>query len=346
MYIEIPQLNTYNAIDFCRKLYQIDPNENEYLFDVSGVSNFEPFGMLLSSAAIRQFQEKQREQSSKLYLHHNDNRNFEYACHMGYFQSFGFNIGKEPGEAHGSRSYIPITKINVQELMQEAISNGTFADQVDIIEEKAKELSLILGQGNKELCKLFQYLIREAIRNVPEHAETNNVWICGQYWRNRSGLPAEIAIVDEGIGIMKSLCKNKSHREFISSNIEALKWAIKPGVSTTFDPAKGDKGNNPNANSGYGLYIISEICKMANGCLTLLSGKNCLQIFSQESRMLDTNFHGTAVSIRLNTCGIHSYQDIITKARKRGERTAQNIKNAFKEASVPSKGLLEDFERD
>ena len=280
MKLRIPQLNTNNVIDFCRELYEVaSDNEYKYEFDISGVSNFEPFGMLLSSVAIRQFRNRECNQSSEFHLTHNDNKNFRYACHMGYFQSFGCKIGRKPGEACGSETYIPITPINVQELMQEAIKKGNFIEQVDIIEEKAKELSYVLGQGNRELCKLFQYLIREAIRNVPEHAETDDVWICGQYRRNRDGHPAEIVILDEGIGIMQSLCKNKRHREFISSNEEALDWAIKPGISVAFDPAKGYKRYSPNANSGYGLYIISEICKMAEGCLTLLSGENCLQIY-------------------------------------------------------------------
>lgn len=107
------------------------------------MSNFEPFGMLLSSAAIRQFQKREYKQFVKLHLNYNEDKNFSYACHMGYFQSFGFEIGKKPGEAFGSGTYIPMTLINVQELMQEAIDKGEFLEQVDIIEEKTKELSCV-----------------------------------------------------------------------------------------------------------------------------------------------------------------------------------------------------------
>lgn len=261
---------------------------------------------------------------------------------MGYFQSAGFPLGRMPGEAPGGGTYIPLTKINVEQWIQNSIQAGRCLEQVDIIESESKGLARVLGQKNPELCKLFQYLIREAIRNVPEHAGTSEVWICGQYWRNRPGHPAEIAILDEGMGIMQSLCRNRRHREFISNNTEALEWAIKPGVSASFDPGKGDKGNNPNANSGYGLYIISEICRMTGGRFILLSETDCLDVFPYSFYKRTTNFHGTAVAIRINTERIQNYQEVIDAARKRGEETAKTIKNAFKQASIPSKGLLSE----
>ena len=96
-------------------------------------------------------------------------------------------------------------------------------EQGDLIERKSDELAAVLAQGNRELQKMFRYLIREAIRNVPEHAGTNEVWICGQYWHNRD--KAEIAILDEGIGVYESLKQNRIHREYVTNNEEALRWA-------------------------------------------------------------------------------------------------------------------------
>lgn len=341
MKIIVPQLNAPKAISFCCELSKISADET-YIFDFSNITNYEPFAMLLSAAAIRQFCANKNLAPEKYGASYVNDKNFTYAGHMGYFQSAGFPLGRMPGEAPGGGTYIPLTKINVEQWIQNSIQAGRYLEQVDIIESESKGLARVLGQKNPELCKLFQYLIREAIRNVPEHAGTSEVWICGQYWRNRPGHPAEIAILDEGMGIMQSLCRNRRHREFISSNKEALEWAIKPGVSASFDPGKGDKGDNPNANSGYGLYIISEICRMTNGRFILLSETDCLDVFPYSSRKYTTNFHGTAVAIRINTEGIQSYQEVIDAARKRGEETAKTIKNAFKRASVPSKGLLSE----
>lgn len=339
MKVKIPQLSTENAIHFCSTLHDLDYDDH-YYFDVSDVTNYEPFPMLLTSAAIRQFKESWDWIGSEYQLRYNDDRNFSYACHMGYFKSAGFPFGNDPGEAYGSRTYIPLKKININDWMKAAIETGDFSEQVDIIEKESKKLARVLGQQNNELAKLFQYLIREAIRNVPEHAETDEFWIRGQYWGNRPGKPAEIAILDEGCGIMRSLQKNRSHREYITTNEEALRWAVKPGVSASFNPGRSNASSNPNGNSGYGLFIISEICRLSNGCMTLLSNEDCFRVFPNHASMVKTNFRGTALGIRIFTEQIHSYQEIIDKARKQGEETAKTIKNAFKEASVPSKGLL------
>ena len=59
------------------------------------------------------------------------------------------------------------------------------------------------------------YLIREILRNIPEHAEESSAWICGQYWNDQT---AEIAIVDEGIGIKKSLQRNSIHRAYATDD--------------------------------------------------------------------------------------------------------------------------------
>ena len=150
----------------------------------------------------------------------------------------------------------------------------------------------------------------------------------------------EIAILDEGIGIFKSLSQNRIHRNYINSNDEALKWAIKPGVSVAFDPSKGNNSNDTWANSGYGLFMISEICKLTTGRFTLVSGDDCLRVFSNAIGNYGVHFNGTALGIRVGTTNIGKCQAIIDSARSNGEETAKNIKNAFKEASVPSRGLI------
>lgn len=337
MKIIIPKLSTSNAIGFCRDLPQYELDDT-YFFDVSDVNNYEPLPMLLTSAAIRQFCKERDLLPWDIQLRFDDNADYQYACHMGYFKAAGFTEGKAPGEAPGSASYIPITELSIKKLQQEAIQSGDYSSQGDIIEKEAKRLSIILSQGNRQFQQLLQYLIREAIRNIPEHADTDQVWICGQYWHNRN--VAEIAILDEGIGVYRSLSKNRIHREYITSNEEALRWAVKPGVSSAFTPATGQKDNDTWANSGYGLFMISEICKYTGGWFTFVSGDDCLRIYSNNSGVYGTHFNGTALGIRINTSKIQNHQSIIDAVRKSGEQTAKDIKNAFKEASTPSKGLI------
>lgn len=337
MRIKVPRLSTSNALSFCQALSQYG-YDDMYFFDVSEINNYEPLPMLLTAAAIRQFCSDRSLEPSQIQLRYNDTSDFQYACHMGFFQAAGFSEGKAPGEALGSTTYIPLTRINISDLQKNALEKGDYSDQGDIIEKEAKRLSIILSQGHRELQKLLQYLIREAVRNIPEHAETSEVWLCGQYWKNRD--LAEIAILDEGIGIYSSITKNRTHRHYISSNEEALRWALKPGVSVAFEPSRGQKDGNTWANSGYGLYMISQICKLTNGWLTFISGDDCLRVYPNGTSLYGVHYNGTALGIRVKPSKILDGQKLIDEARKQGEETAKTIKTAFKEASVPSKGLI------
>lgn len=337
MRIVVPNMSTSSALAFSQKLATLD-SDDTYVFDVSRIGNYEPLPMLLTAAAIRHFSSARSLDPRQTRLVFNDDKNYQYACHMGFFQAAGFAQGKAPGEAPGSTSYIPLTKIDIAELTRKAFENGEFAEQGDIIELEAKRLSRILSQGQPEFQKLLQYLLREAIRNIPEHAGTSKVWLCGQYWHNRD--LAEIAILDEGIGIYNSLAHNRIHRNYITTNEDALRWALKPGVSTAFHPARGQRNPEPWANSGYGLYMISEICKTTDGWLTFVSGDDCMRVYPNTSSLYKAHYSGTALGIRVSPSKITKCQSIIDDAMARGLREARTIQNAFKEASTPSRGLI------
>lgn len=341
MKVAIPNLYTKHALSFSNELYAYEEDDT-YFFDVSSIGNYEPFAMLFTAAVIRQFCEKRSLMPWDIQLRFLDNSAYAYACHMGYFKAAGFEEGKKPGEALGSNTYIPITKLNLTDLHRESAKYGGFYDDGEVIELKSAELARVLAQDNKEMRKLLQFLIREAIRNVPEHAGTNDIWICGQYWHNRN--LAEIAILDEGIGVYESLNKNAIHKDYITNNDDALRWAIKPGVSCAFDPATGPKKKGDWANSGYGLHMISEICKSTKGgWCTFASNDNCLRIYSNTTTAESITFRGTALGIRIGTGDIKNAQAMIDAARLKGEETAKNIKHAFKSASRPSRGLMWDI---
>lgn len=337
MRLSVPNLSTSNALQFSKSLANCDLDDS-YIFDFSKVSGYEPLPMLLTAAAIRQFCTDRFLDPTDCHLYYNDDKNYHYACHMGFFQAAGFALGKLPGEAMGSTTYIPITKLNIAEMTQRSVKEGRFVEQGEIIETEAMRLSRVLSQGQKEFQKLFQYLIREAIRNIPEHAETNDVWLCGQYWPSRD--LAKIAILDEGIGVFNSLSRNRIHGDYIKTNEEALRWALKPGVSVSFDPARGQRSEETWANSGFGLYMISEICKLTHGWLTFVSGDDCLRVFPNDSSIYPAHYNGTALGIRVKPSKIVKCQAMINRARTKGEQEARTIRNAFKKASVPSKGLL------
>lgn len=257
---------------------------------------------------------------------------------MGLFKYLSpkSDIGKLPGEAKGSINYIPITPIVFNELRDD---NYTVVG--DLIEKESGRLAKVISRENIELHKLLTYLIREILRNTYEHAEADRSWICGQYWPSYD--KAEIGIIDEGIGIFESLTQNLAHKKYITDNKTALQWALKAGISESFRPSKKDGGDDRWANSGYGLYMASEICKYLHGSFLLMSYGNYIMVKDNKTDIGETLFEGTAIRMVIPTDNIKNAKDIIGHIANKGESESKKIKNAFKKASVPSRGLMDEL---
>lgn len=303
-----------------------------------------PFGMLFTAISIRQMRDSYKDTDVKFNMEITPSLNgIAYASHMGFFRTISEKIkmGKMPGEAKGNNNYIPITKLDFSQMYDGEIAKGNYVVMGDVIEIEASKLAKILSREDKEMHILLTYLIREILRNIPEHADVKQAWICGQYWEDET---AEIAIVDEGIGIKESLRKNRIHKEYIETDEDALKLAIKAGISQAFQPAKKNKSEDQWANSGFGLYMISEICKELQGSFVLASGNKYIKIDQYgEMRVGDILFQGTAVKVTILTNKILKSKEIIRKIAAQGEQQAKFIRNAFKKASKPSREIITEL---
>lgn len=339
MRIYVPDMELVGTLKFAKELFGRIPDDDEVVFDFSRMSNFDPLPMLIMGTTIRNY----RQQFPDKTISVDGIANKGYAGTMGFFKyiSESLGVGKMPGEAHGSNNYIPITPIKVDELQQKEIAQGNYLVVGELIEKEAGRLARIVDRGNKELHKLLKYLIREILRNTPEHARTNMMWVCGQYWPSFE--LAEIAIADEGIGIYNSITQNHSHKNYITDNEKALQWALKAGISEAFKPSMKQRSRDEWANSGFGLYMVNEICKHLNGSFCIISYGNYMLIDNHGIRYGETNFKGTAIRMRVPSKKITNAQQIISKIATQGEMKARTIRNAFKNASTPSKGLMSDF---
>lgn len=336
----VPNMNLAEALIFAHELNEIVPDD-EMILDFSQMSNFDPLPMLMMGAIIRNYRKKFP--NIQFRVAGTETSGKDYAGTMGFFKyvSSSIGIGKMPGEANGSPNYIPITPIIVDELRKVEYEKGNYMVLGDLIEKEASRLARIVDRGNTELHKLLTFLIREILRNTPEHAKTNTMWVCGQYWPSYE--LAEIAIIDEGIGIFKSITQNAAHREYITDNATALQWALKAGISEAFRPSMKQRNNDEWANSGFGLYMISEICKYLNGSFCIISYENYMLIDNHGITTGETSFNGTAIRIRVPSKKISNAQSIISQINAQGEFEAKTIRNAFKTASMPSKGLMQDL---
>lgn len=334
-----PDITKENMLELAVSLYNTK-YEDKLCFDFSEITWVEPFGMLYAGMIIKDYCKKNINKRYRIkYIENSDA--MTYAAHMEFFKFISnyLDIGNEPGEASGNNNYMPITKINFEEEYKEYSSNGCYPETGEVIEQKAGNLSKIIAHGNQELEIVLSYCLREMIRNISEHSETSDAWVCGQYWPKKG--KAEIAIVDEGVGLKQSLCNNSFHRQYISNDTDALKYAVMPGISRAFSPTKKNTSNDIWSNSGFGLYMTSSLCKKLGGKFYLATGNKCLINNKENSVLCDTKYNGAAIGIELPT-NIEKASNIIKEISISGEKEAKNIRNTFESASKSSKDLLKD----
>lgn len=255
-------------------------------------------------------------------------------------------IGGAPREA------LPLLRISVSELQKQS---DALLELGDVLEQKAEKLAReLIGNGaekSAEVIKLFTYLIREMLRNTPEHAGCDEIWF-GARLEPAEGA-VEIMTLDEGCGVQASLSHNPAHRWYITNGQKALAWAMKAGISKSFQPAAGQRSQNPWANSGFGLFMISEISRLLQGSFTLLSEEDYVHVDAGGTRFGKACFHGTALRLSLPVekkqvtgryaLPVGSAQRLISQALASGEAQAKTIRNAFKKASLPSRGLMSEL---
>lgn len=336
--IRLPEsLTAFTVFEFCKTLQSTHPAEN-FVFDFSRTKTVEPFGMLVAASEITKFAKTNPGTECRC-AHF---QSMSYAAHMGFFKAFGLGFGKNPGEASGSRNYIPLTYFNCEELRRAAAIHGL--DVGDEIESQSKRLSETLtGQDEGELFETISYSIREIMRNVVEHAQVEDFGVCAQYWPTKGR--AEVAIVDRGIGIRRSIQANP-HID-ASTDKSSINYALMPAVSgKAFKGAKRLQKRGPWTNSGFGLYMTSRICRNG-GTFFISSGDTGMLLTSGKSgkRYYQTGLNGTAVRLGIRTENIESLSSTLQKYRNDGLEIQQKYKEIVSiDPSSASLMLSQDFD--
>ncbi|MCX9490874.1 sensor histidine kinase [Vibrio cholerae] len=283
------QLGRDTLHDFFLDL-ELSKNEPEICVDCSTLNFSYPSGMLVAGSKIRAWIKHRRDAGlvTKKKGHDSTKNVHGYLRHLGFFQFIGMGEGNDVGQASGSMTYLPITRI------EKPAFNAATQDIQDwydeIISQTRRFANLLSGTLDyNEENKLYHYALREIIRNVFEHSTVDECYLCGQRWADGR---VEVAVVDEGVGISTSL-KRSFH---IESEIAALRMAIKPGISSTTHIVETD---NTYGNSGFGLYVLEQLASsfgwfmIGSGTAKLVSQSNIIN----EQKL---NFDGTYIGLRLN----------------------------------------------
>jgi len=129
----------------------------------------------------------------------------------------------------------------------------------------------------------FKYTVGELIRNVLEHSESKDgAIVAAQYYKKSNTI--RIGICDNGIGIKKSL--QKYWPAHTRTDIEAIKWALVPGISGTTAQEGGTADN-----AGAGLFFIKSIAQVARNYFMIYSGSGIYKLLLHDKRIENPRLH-------------------------------------------------------
>ena len=318
------------ALTTARQFDLTTPTET-FVVDFSGVTFTQPFSILYLSSLIRRLVKEQPD-VSVTFSHY---EHLGYLAHMGFFRACGIEYGKDPGEAAGSPDYLPLTQLAISDL--EAEAHDQYEDPRETIERHSGILAAVLARSDHgDLHETLTYALREIFRNVLEHSHADAIWYAAQCWSSLKLV--ELAIFDEGDGIATSLARNP-HLS-IASDLEGLSLAILPGISGVAYKGARQKRNDAWANSGYGLYMTSQLCSRGSS-FVIASGNALLEL--KEGKLLhqEVDYPGTAIRLRFKTDRVEDLSKSLEGLRKSGAEIAGAIsKEANLSASMSSRMLM------
>jgi len=293
--------------------------------------------MLLFAASMKEFRGGFRSLRPDLKFRAIGHEGKQYQAHMGFFKMFGLDFGSIPNESSGSDKYEPIRFLDLKEIEQEAADE--YLEVHDGIQRRSHELAkLLIRDDLPDVIETLAYSLREIIRNSLEHARVEGVWYCAQYWPSRDLV--ELALLDQGIGIRRSLGRNP-HLS-LASDQEALKQALQPGISGVAYKGAPKRRADVWQNSGFGLYMTSRLAEK-HGEFFIGSGDAGLVLSKGKESATTFGLAGTAISIRFKPQKVAALPDTLQALRRAAsERTGPGQDAMPSTASMSSMVISRD----
>ena len=144
-----------------------------------------------------------------------------------------------------------------------------------------------------KLLKGINQIISELFANVFMHSKNELGLFCvGQFYPSQDKF--SFIITDGGIGIKNNVSKYLKQE---IEDIEAIKWALKEGHSTT--------------GGGFGLNLVIDLVKMQKGRFDIISGKGRVKIHNgkQKNIELKNSYNGTIVYLEFKTDKYYKLKD-------------------------------------
>lgn len=246
-------------------------------------------------------------------------RSGHYLETMGLFKILKKKSPFQINSREPSGRYIPLTQITTPQ------------QQTDFIHEMIPLLHL-----DPTKADAIKYTVGELVRNVLEHADAKNGAIVAAQYVQEKGI-IRIGICDTGIGIRKSM-RNVWFSQ-TQTDLDAIKWAMVPGVSGTTTNKSGTAEN-----AGAGLFFVKSISMVTRNYFVIYSGSGLYKLLKRrpdvrsvrlsadpdKDRNSQTNsapaFPGTLIAIDISLEKISEFAELLATIRSAYFSAIQNRK--------------------
>ncbi len=185
-------------------------------------------------------------------------RSGHYLERMGLFDFLGIDSGMKVEEHEAAGRFIPLSQIKTSDDLTRFLT-----DMVPLLHLDPEDVEPI------------QYTISELVRNVLEHAYTEEgAIVCAQYFAKSKTI--RIGIVDTGIGIKASI----SDSHFAPDDMRAIQLALMPGITGTTNKPGGTERN-----AGAGLFFIRTIAHVNSDLFFLYTGTAMFKLLKRSGKI-------------------------------------------------------------
>jgi len=267
---------------------------------------------------------------------------YDYPSNMGFYDACGLDAPKH--EAPGSATYYPITKFDVN-LLRARAAELEIPVGAHVNVTVGRLAYLITRKTSGDLFFTVKYCLREILRNVAEHSQSDQLLVMGQYWKERNQI--ELAVLDRGIGLRAALTENPRFAD-LTSDRNSIRLALLPSTSgkKLYDGPRRQTEEDPEGewgNSGFGLFITSQMARRA-GSFMIASGDARLELTGNYKRSGNFFLPGTLVSMKMDVARLGRLEPSLKQISDRGEVIAKRFLTAGADvlASAASRLILDD----
>lgn len=312
------------------EIYQADIIEVNFANMISA----RPFPMLYVMNRIRSLSAKEDVQIRPVFSKRNTKFS-KFSKTIGWFKEMGLDEAQPTTYEDENVVALRMKSWNIQDFIDEAGPTPIG----ELVRERAGWFAEVLSRkSHGELYLTIRYAIQELFRNSFEHSDGKSVTLFACYYKKKH--KAEIAVIDDGIGIFQSLMKNKKLDAPPKDNFAAIKIALHPGISKI---SMEDMGDEHFSNSGFGLFITSRLAKKF-GEFHIISNNDYLLLKTGRQIPNEYPLKGTSVALSLDLEYSGEVAREITDLVDEGNRQVSELTGGkLPNASTASKSLHDDF---